>query len=1371
MRRSAQSILVIIALASSIIAIDRGDVVAQPVKNRISVMVDSSGSMVMTPEIVTFTKTCAPTGWAPCTGNGNNPPDSQQTCNPCVTDTITFRPSCGNSWTAQCRTDYVNCLAQVTGQGTCSNTMTISDGVATRGDGSADLGGCDLDGDGAPNDSRMYQAKEALNNVVATFGEVEFALWRYRQVTGGQTCTGDASCPDTPGGLSVMSCEDHDNNVGTSRLCALDADILDNATSAGVEGQCNRFTYTGAASTFSCDNCDFATTYDRATCQMFDLDDVRTMGVSPLDGTSPVTCYPTAQTQHRFMRYHGGFINGSACDPTGGERLVDFPTSGFADNYPAISSWIDHNQNPFATQDELRPQGGTPIAASLRDMRVSIETSLRADNKTPCRKYQVIFLTDGGESCENVAAAQTAAQSFQNISFMNPSGVNVTGYNVPVYVIGFAICPPGSPNCQTRTDLNAIASSGGTGQAILVNNQLELQLALAQIVAASVVTERCNNLDDDCDTLVDEDFPGKGAACSAGVGTCFDAGNVVCTADQLGLTCDATPGAPGSEVCNGLDDNCDGLIDNGISCQSCVPVCTDANQCDICNNLDEDCDLQIDEDFTPASCGIDTGACATGTTACVGGMLGCTGGVGPTAEACNNLDDDCDAIVDGMTQRCYPAPTGCSVATGVCQGVCRLGTQTCTAGTFGTCAGAVTPGVEIPCNLLDDDCDGLTDEGAGTEQCNGADDDCDGQVDEGVAVTDPDIGDACGTPPFLGECRMGAIACVAGGQQCLGEINPTAEACDTLDNDCDGVVDDNVAGYGGPCGSTIGRCDPGVLSCVNGGPQCVGQVGPFAETCNTLDDNCNGSTDETDPMLGDVCTTTPSGQTVTTEAGECRFGLLACQVGGLACIGAVGPTAERCNALDDDCDALTDEAFPTLGQACTNGQAGVCLQTGVFVCAPGGGGVVCTATPGAPGTETCNGLDDDCDGTVDEGPLPLVGTECSPATGVCSPGLWACTAGQLVCGTPSSGSPEVCNAADDDCDALVDESPPGLPLPGEDEACVEPGFEPFMDIGECEFGTTECVNGDLDCIGYLGPSPEICDGLDNDCDGVGDDLATCPDVANACHAGQCVVPCGPGEFPCPGGFICELLPNVPVPGNYCVADPCNGVSCGPDEACDPTTGGCRNLCDGVTCRTGEECRAGFCLDCFDLPSRCLPGELCVADGEGVGQCEDNPCDPNPCSAEEVCIDGACSGSCAGGCPSGQECVGGACVDDPCDNVTCGPSQVCDPTDGTCVASRCEGVQCNPGEICVATTGACIPDPCVQTNCPMGQVCTVDPGGRPVCDVPDAPDNVLVTAAGGGCSTGGATDGGLTWLGLLGLGLAVLGRRRRRRAARGVGGAA
>jgi len=75
--------------------------------------------------------------------------------------------------------------------------------------------------------------------------------------------------------------------------------------------------------------------------------------------------------------------------------------------------------------------------------------------------------------------------------------------------------------------------------------------------------------------------------------------------------------------------------------------------------------------------------------------------------------------------------------------------------------------------------------------------------------------------------------------------------------------------------------------------------------------------------------------------------------------------AELCDALDNDCDGLTDEDFPAVGGPCSAG-LGECLRDGFLVCALDGGDVLCDAVPGLPATEICNGLDDDCDGTVED---------------------------------------------------------------------------------------------------------------------------------------------------------------------------------------------------------------------------------------------------------------------------------------------------------------------------------------------------------------------------------------------------------------------
>jgi hypothetical protein len=109
-------------------------------------------------------------------------------------------------------------------------------------------------------------------------------------------------------------------------------------------------------------------------------------------------------------------------------------------------------------------------------------------------------------------------------------------------------------------------------------------------------------------------------------------------------------------------------------------------------------------------------------------------------------------------------------------------------------------------------------------------------------------------------------------------------------------------------------------------------------------------------------------------------------------------TAEKCNGIDDDCDGQIDEDFPQLGQQCSVG-LGACQRFGTFACKADGTGVQCGATAGAMGTETCNYLDDDCNGKVDDGlpaiPCPNGGerycvsgaySECPRRCEVCVPG-------------------------------------------------------------------------------------------------------------------------------------------------------------------------------------------------------------------------------------------------------------------------------------------------------------------------------------------------------------------------------------------------
>ncbi len=91
--------------------------------------------------------------------------------------------------------------------------------------------------------------------------------------------------------------------------------------------------------------------------------------------------------------------------------------------------------------------------------------------------------------------------------------------------------------------------------------------------------------------------------------------------------------------------------------------------------------------------------------------------------------------------------------------------------------------------------------------------------------------------------------------------------CDGVDNDCNGQIDDGL----------------------NGRP----------EICNGLDDNCNGVVDEGNPGGGLSC--------ATGEPGVCSAGTMHCTAGALACVRNVGPGPETCNGMDDNCNGVVDE--------------------------------------------------------------------------------------------------------------------------------------------------------------------------------------------------------------------------------------------------------------------------------------------------------------------------------------------------------------------------------------------------------------------------------------------------------------------------------
>jgi len=809
------------------------------------------------------------------------------------------------------------------------------------------------------------------------------------------------------------------------------------------------------------------------------------------------------------------------------------------------------------------------------------------------------------------------------------------------------------------------------------------------------------------------------------------AGQRTCTADGLAM-CDAA--TPGAEICNGQDDNCDGIVDDAD--------CDDNNDCtaDECTAdgcVNEPLSGTTCEDSAPCTI---TDHCEDGE--CVGTPVVCDDGNPCTDDECSG-DSGCQFEANTLpcddTNPCtvgdHCSDTEC-IGTGVdcdCQtdfdcvaledGDACNGTLYCDkTGTPFVCA--VNPGTIVQCQ------EGPSGGTACTE--TGCEPDTGECIDYPLADgTSCDDSDACTTGEHCdaGECVTGNTLSCNDGNPCTDDFCqpgsgcqfvPNVEPCDdgnacTENDQCEGATckagspldcnDNNIctddtchpltgcqSGFNtNPCDDNnkctqedscvAGVCVPGPeLNCDDENPctddQCIPLVG-------CAHSNSSAACDDGDPC---------------TEDDFCSGGM---------CVSTTGADCDDDNPCTDDfcqpligCSHSVNSSPCTDGNICTQGDqcgSGVCVPGAPLVCDDGN---ICTddsCDPGegckfSPNDDGCddNSLctdNDQCDGGACKGTLitcdddnpctvdschPVIGCQHEPKDGPCSDGD-VCTLNDACAdGECQAGLPVVCN---------------------DNNVCTDDACEAYKG---CQFEPNEAECDDQNaCTEQDHCSGGAClGGVSTDCDD-GDvctnDLCSpadgCTHVVNA-------APCD-DEDVCTTGDMCQLGVCKGTGDLSCDDEnPCT------DDSCDPVAG-CLHTANAALCNDGNACTVDdTCLNalCLGQVLDCNDGNLCTSDScNPLVGCQ-NINNDNPCTDENACT-------------SNDQCQGGVCVpgdqlncedDNECTNDACNPDQGCVHADLT-------GTDCSDLNTCTVDDkcqdGACIPG--AALTCNDGDQCTND----------------------------------------------------------------
>ncbi len=398
-----------------------------------------------------------------------------------------------------------------------------------------------------------------------------------------------------------------------------------------------------------------------------------------------------------------------------------------------------------------------------------------------------------------------------------------------------------------------------------------------------------------------------------------------------------------------------------------------------------------------------------------------------------------------------------------------------------------------------------------------------------------------------------------------------------------------------------------------------------------------------------------TGCTTTNEFGTCE-GKRVCEDEGLSTCDAAQPVEETCNGVDDDCDGDADEPKQVGGDyvnLCDDGNA-------------------CTK--------------DQCQGQAGCGHEPLTEGECVDGD--------ACTIGDHCEDGVCKGLPIACN----DFNACTDDS-----CDGKGGCTNEPNHDPCDDGNPCTVADA-CSQGK-------------CQGYDVQCDCSQDADCKALEDGNLCNG---VLFCDKTKVP----YACAIKP-----GSIVECDEAPGGPVCLHAECDPSTGKCGSVpvnegtaCDdGKPCSVGEKCAAGACGG--GVPMACgddnpCTDDFCDPESGCIHTANSKACtDGNACTLPDVCADGACKGGPVQSCDDANE-----CTDDSCDPLTgCKNkpnSKVCDDgnactTGDVCVAGKCAGkiaVDCDDKNPCTADTclpgGGCLSTP-IAAACDDKNPCTVN----------------------------------------------------------------